>query len=416
MSTDQLDYAVPAPRQRRQQTPIDLASSRDKENHVMWAPGLPVKLSQRHEAVHVGVTEFPAGTLVLLEEHTYPTPLQNRANLMVRSGPAERAGKHSRQPGVIARRLVENYGAERFGGTSVLHLIEAFIGAEDDSPDPIDRSRPVSKLFERFGVTTLRALQLMTLPAIPTGYGSLLARYNHLLGLSGRPLEDKHAANLALLENLVAKRDAQLFRRLELELHASYDAFRSTPALEDQLNAGIDEMVDGLRDCQIRLESHANTVIAEMDSRSRSEPGKPTTDAHDRKVYMLLGSPVPQLARNVHLGASQTVGAPTVGQPMSAPGTQKECIACAEWIMVKAKKCRYCGETQPVVAPANPLEQFEAEIHEPLLADDDTTTPEDQAPDEPPSIADLVGMPEVAETEAEAEVVSTRRVRKAGGG
>lgn len=415
MSTDQLDYAVPAPRQRRQQTPIDLATSRDKENHVMWAPGLPVKLSPRHEAVHVGVTEFPAGTLILLEEHTYPTPLQNRANLMVRSSAAERSGKHVRLPGVIARRLVENYGAERFGGTSVLQSIDAFIGAEDNYPDSSDKSRPISKLYDRFGVTFLRALQMMTFPAIPAGYGALLARYNHLVGLVGQPLEEKHAANLALLENLVAKRDPDAFRRLELELHASFDALRSNPALEDKLNAGIDEMVDGLRDCQIRLEGHANTIIAEMDSRSRSEPGKPTTDAHDRKVYTLLGSPVPQLARNVHLGSSPTAaaGAPTIGQQLPAAGSQKECVACAEWIMAKAKKCRYCGEAQPVLQPSNPLEQFESEIHEPLLVE---SAADDQV-DEPTSIADLVGLPEVEITQAEeTEVVSTRRVRKAQGG
>lgn len=307
---------------------------------AMWAPGLDVQLSSRHQGRWCGITVFPAATIVQILPFQYFQPRHNRGGITQFTSVHQRSERHWRQPGVIARSLDLQFSDADISGVSYVQWLHELTDIEDNPQ--------TSPSFAMYGVTLFQCFQSLTLPIVPNAPGALFARLRHLQSLRGLSLADVSEKCQQLVR---ASLPQEYWKSLLAEIEGAHNAIVGSE-YEGTLFNLIGTMITGCETTLERLTSHSSMMLAEMDKASRDKPGKASADGGDRKVFFLLGQAVPQLSRNVYQDGGQRTQTREVGETQPA-GMFKECAACSENIKINARKCRYCGEPQPM--PSEPL-------------------------------------------------------------
>lgn len=371
----------------------------DFQTQGMWAPGLDVALSPRHEGRWCGIGVFPAGTLVHITRFQYFQPRNNRAGITRFTNDRQRSERHWRQPGVIARSLDTKFSDADISGVSYVQWLHDLAGIEDDPQ--------TSQSYAMYGVTLFGCFQALTLPVVPNESGALHARLGHLQSLVGLSLADVANRCQRLVRDLLP----QEYRAPILkEIDGAHNVIVGSE-YETRLYSVIGKMVEGCETTLERLTNHTGICLSEMDKASRDKPGKATADQGDRKVFFLLGQPVPQLSRNVFQNGAQ---ATSTGAPQ-ATGMFKECVECAESIRIAARKCRYCGEAQPTpiseraVVPEQPARMM-VPVEEEVVEETEQT--DEWLGDEGESIDDVINAESALSDEFTNPPPSGRKVRK----
>lgn len=337
---EQDDFKAPQRKvRRRNPDPAMHANDRDKERQVMYAPGLDVIQSQRHDVKYHGINAFPACTLVLIEKHGYYRPRNDREHLTVFSPSGARSRLEFREPGVIARRLDEKHSSEDHSGPAYLRWIKPLANVEDDERPRSEGG--ISVLYEDFGLTQLACLQLLSMPIVPTMYGAIYSRIDFLKSLENKPIQQ--TAKLAIDYVAANVKDDRVATVTVRDIETALAAFVGTEN-EMLLRRCITEMRQATEVSKNRLTNARIALISEMDSNSRNKAGKPAPDDGDKKICHLLGEPLPQVTRNVREEQRPTAGGTVVVDDLAE---YKRCFACDERIRVRAKKCKECGEAQP---------------------------------------------------------------------
>jgi hypothetical protein len=329
---------------RRSQAPEPPAEDTNKrKRQVMVATLLDVLLSRRHETRLNGVHKFPALVLVVLNEVRYTVPKPGNT---IQTPHDTRVEWRRRYPYVIAERLTEKYGDPEMGVTA-LHWLTSLAGIEDAEYGPV---------WEQCRCTEADLYQALLFPVVPNEYGAIRARLGHIERMRGLNLAGMADRSRALVRERLGA-DSQKTAILSRRIDGAVAAFRGTDH-EDRIAAAVEQLYEGIVTGIERAEMQMAVLISEMDSASRSKPGKDKPDEGDRKLFHLMGQPLPQISMNVRQsgGSRQETLLERLGYGSDDATLEdmKECLFCAERIKAKAVRCRFCGSNLDDAPPTSP--------------------------------------------------------------